>query len=144
MIAIESFRRIKFIINFSCPRTSLIGHDISGLGLRINNKKEAMIYFLILVFTYYFFFTLNFAIKFNKTDTTLNNNQKLLHNILIWVIPFFWIIILNAIVTPVLGPGKSKTKSKAEFYDSDIGIWYGDGGHHHHGTDEGHGHNGDD
>ena len=69
--------------------------------------------------------------------TTLSEKQKLIHNVLIWVIPFFWIIIVNAMVTPSLGPTKSgKTKSKTGFYESGIGIWSDDGGHHHHHTDE--------
>ncbi|HZI25335.1 MAG TPA: hypothetical protein VFD46_09670 [Chryseolinea sp.] len=101
-----------------------------------------MSYFLALLFVFYFLFTLNFAIKFNKVDSTFIENQKLIHNVLIWLIPFFWIIILNTVVTPTLGSTKNgKAKSKNGFSESGIGIWTDhDGGHHHHHTDESFGH----
>ena len=100
-----------------------------------------MFYFLTLLFVFYFLFTLNFAIKFNKMSTTLNENQKSIHNVLIWLIPFFWILIVKTVVTPTLGPTKNgKAKSKTGFVESGIGIWTDDGGHHHHHTDESFGH----
>jgi len=85
---------------------------------------------------------LNFAIKLNKSVTHLTDNQLLLHNILIWVIPFFWIIILGSILPPTPGLSKSKKgKSNGSFYESGIGIWGAANGHDHH-TDGGHGDDG--
>jgi hypothetical protein len=84
-----------------------------------------MIYFLGLIFVVYLIFTLNFAIKLNKSVTHLTDNQLLLHNILIWVIPFFWVIILGAILPPTPRSSKfkkTKTKSNSGFYERGIGI----------------------
>ena len=110
-----------------------------------------MIYFLGLIFVVYLIFTLNFALKLNKSVTHLTDNQLLLHNILIWVIPFFWVIILEAILPPTPGSSKSKkkTKSNGGFYESGIGVWgAGDGNDHHadgsHGVDGGHSSDGGD
>jgi hypothetical protein len=109
-----------------------------------------MIYFLGLIFAVYLIFTLKFAIKLNKSVTHLSDNQLLLHNILIWVIPFFWVIILEAILPPTPGSSKSKkTKSNGGFYESGIAIWgAGDGHDHHasgdHGGDGGHSSDGGD
>ena len=105
-----------------------------------------MIYFLGLIFLVYLIVTLNFAIKLNKSVTHLTDNQLLLHNILIWVIPFFWIIILKAILPPTPGSSKSKknkTKSSGGFYESGIGIWGAGDGHDHHADGGGDGHSGD-
>ena len=100
-------------------------------------------YFLGIVFVTYFIYTLNFAIKFNQTQTTFNSSQKLMHNFLIWMIPFFWIIILNGMMEPTPGSAKyKKSKSGGGFYESGIGIFGPDEEHHHHG-DDGHGHGGD-
>ena len=102
-----------------------------------------MIYFLGLIFVVYLIFTLNFALKFNRAVTHLSDNQLLLHNILIWLIPFFWIIILETILPPTPGSSKSKkTKSTRGFYESGVGIWGHDDGHDHH-VDGGHGSDGD-
>jgi len=101
-----------------------------------------MIYFLGLIFAVYFIFTLHFAIKLNRSVTHLTDAQLLLHNILIWIIPFFWVIILETTIPPTPGSSKSKkTKSNGGFYESGIGIWGADDGHDHH-SDGGHGDHG--
>lgn len=103
-----------------------------------------MIYFLSILFVLYFAYTLNFAIRFNKTNAGLSANQKLLHHFLIWIIPFFWIAIVKTMITPIPGSGKDKkTRSDAGFYESGIGIWGHDDGNHFH-VDDGSGDHGDD
>ena len=102
-----------------------------------------MIYFLILFLLIYVIYTLNFAIQLNKTRTIFNDKQNLVHNILIWVIPFFWVMIVKAMMKPTPGSDKfKKTKPTADFRESEIGIW----GHHNESqhTDSGHGHSNDD
>lgn len=102
-----------------------------------------MIHFLIIVFAVYFIYTLNFAIQFNRTDTLFSSNQKLLHNIFIWIIPFFWIMIIKTIAKPTHGSDKSKKEKRdSGFYDSDIEIYGHDDRHHH--SDGGHGHDAND
>lgn len=102
-----------------------------------------MNYFLTIVFAIYLIHTLSFAIKFNRTHTPFSDNQKLLHNVLIWIIPFFWIMILKTMIAPT--PGSTKSRKKKSFYESGIGIFGGDGddGHDHH-VDDGHAHDGGD
>jgi hypothetical protein len=78
-----------------------------------------MVYFLTVGFIIYVIYTLNFAIKFNKTSAIFNNNQKLIHNILIWTIPFFWIMIIKAMMKPTPGSDKfKKTKPEADFKEN--------------------------
>jgi len=84
-------------------------------------------YILFGLLTAYFIWTLRFAIKFNRTDVFYNKRQKLIHNVLIWVVPFIWIVILKIISEPTPGSANyKKTKDKGNFYESGIGIW-GDG-----------------
>ena len=102
-----------------------------------------MIYFLGIVFVIYFIYTLNFAIKFNRMNTIFSDNQKLIHNFLIWIIPFFWIMVIKTTLKPTPGSSKfKKSKQDAGFYESGIGIW----GHEseHNNGDSGHGHSHDD
>lgn len=84
-------------------------------------------YFLFGLLIVYFILTLSFAIKFNKTDVFFNKRQKLIHNVLIWLFPFIWIMILKTILKPTPGTANNKkAKNKGSFYESEIGIW-GDG-----------------
>jgi len=102
-----------------------------------------MIYFLAIIFIVYFLYTLNFAIKLSKVDSVFNPNQRLLHHVLIWLIPFFWIIIVKSIIKPTHGSSNfKKTKPNSGFHESGIGIWGSEDGDHH--ADGGHGDGGDD
>ena len=77
--------------------------------------------------TIYFIWTLRYAIKFNKIDSFFNKRQKLIHNVLIWLVPFLWIMILKTIIKPTPGTESyKKTKGKGDFYESEIGF-LGDG-----------------
>lgn len=74
-------------------------------------------------FLIYAIYTLRFALKFNRTaDIYFNNKQKALHSILIWLIPFFWIMIVKTVISP---PSR-KSRDKGKFYESGIGIWGND------------------
>ena len=82
-----------------------------------------MIYFILTISViFYFIYTLNFALKFNKVETCFTDRQKLVHEILIWLIPFFWIIIVKTLMEPT--PGSHDHKKKDEdggFYESGLG-----------------------
>jgi len=55
-------------------------------------------------------------------DTCFSEKQKFAHQILIWVIPFFWIIIVRTVMKPT--PGSHEFKKKDEdggFYESGLG-----------------------
>ena len=54
-------------------------------------------YFLLVTFIY----TFSFALKMNKNFPYFNKRQKIIHHIMIWVIPFLWIMILKGIAKPI-------------------------------------------
>ena len=86
-----------------------------------------MKYLILGLLIFYIVWTLRFAIKFNKTDIYFNKGQKILHNILIWLIPFIWIMIIKTITKPTQGSvNYNKTKDKGTFSESGIAFW-GDG-----------------
>jgi hypothetical protein len=56
----------------------------------------------------YFLYTLSFALKFNKlSNKFFSKRLRLFHLIMIWLIPFIWIIILKAIMRPYNGLKKN-------------------------------------
>jgi hypothetical protein len=78
-----------------------------------------MTYLLIILMAVYLVYTLNFAVKFNKINTIFNHNQKLIHNCLIWIIPFFWIMIIKTMMKPTPGSDKfEKTRPEADFKEN--------------------------
>lgn len=84
-------------------------------------------YFLFVLLIIYFIWTLRYTIKFNRANSFFDKRQKLIHNVLIWVIPFLWIMILKTIMRPTPGTASlKKTKNKGHFYESGIGF-LGDG-----------------
>lgn len=103
-----------------------------------------MIYLLIIAFAVYFLYTLNFAIEFNRTKTYSVTNKNYYTISFIWIIPFFWMMIVKIVTRPTPGSDKfNKTKQDSGFYESGIGIYGHEDGHHHH-SDGGHGADGDD
>jgi hypothetical protein len=102
-----------------------------------------MPYFIGALAIVYLMYTLNFAIRFNKKHQPFTSLQMVIHNILFWIIPFFWIIIIKSIAKPPAGSHQfKKTNSVGSFYESGIGI-YGHHEHHHSDSDGGTG-SGDD
>ena len=75
------------------------------------------LFFVICVF--YFFYTISFAIDFNKKKLYFNRKQRRLHNILIWIIPFIWILALKTISKPV--EDYKKELDPNAFHESGIG-----------------------
>ncbi len=80
---------------------------------------------LLLIFTIsYLYFTLYSRNKIEET-CLLNDNQKKIHNILIWIIPYFW----GMFVLRIIKPDKYKTITKKDrktetnnFYESGKGF----------------------
>ncbi len=71
-----------------------------------------MIYFIIIISLTYIIYTLNFTLKFNKTNIYFTKNQKTLQIILMWLIPFLWIVVIKTIVKP--SPGSDNFIKKSE------------------------------
>jgi heme/copper-type cytochrome/quinol oxidase subunit 2 len=70
----------------------------------------------VLFILFYIIYTFLFALKFNKTNIFYNTKQKRIHNIMIWLVPFLWIILLKVIAKPV--PGSEEFKDKTESKNS--------------------------
>ena len=80
-------------------------------------------YLLFGLLIIYFIWTLRFAIKFNATDIYFNKRQRMIHNVLIWIVPFIWIMIIKMMTEPIPGSHHyNKTKDKGSFSESGIGI----------------------
>jgi hypothetical protein len=82
-----------------------------------------MIYILAIGILIFVTYTIRFAIKFNRTNLYFNDKQMIYHNILIWVIPFFWIMIIKSMTSPTPGSHVAKAKDKESFKENGIGIW---------------------
>lgn len=82
-----------------------------------------MVYLILAVLTLiYIIVTLKFAIKFGKMDTCFSDKQKFAHEILIWMIPFFWIIVVSTLMKPTPGSHEFKKKDEDDgFYESNLG-----------------------
>jgi hypothetical protein len=79
--------------------------------------------FVILAGLIHFVYTLNFAIKFNTTPQPFSRGNMLLHNILIWIIPFIWIVIIKVMAPSTPGSHHFKKRKKGgSFYESEIGF----------------------
>jgi len=85
-------------------------------------------YLLFALLIIYFIWTLRFAIKFNTTDVYFNKGQKIIHNVLIWLVPFIWIMIIKTITKPTPGSYNYDKKDRGSFSESGIGL--GDGSEH--------------
>ena len=60
-----------------------------------------MNYLLWIAFVIYSIYTLRFALAFNKTaDIYFTKKQKIIHNDLIWLIPYCWIMIVKTVASP--------------------------------------------
>jgi hypothetical protein len=100
-----------------------------------------VIYFFAILFAFYFIYTLNFAIRFNRTDTYFTRNVRLLHHVLIWLVPFFWIMIVKTLIDPTPGSHQLKKRNPdGSFYESGLGLWGNDSSHQ---SDGGHADGGD-
>lgn len=84
---------------------------------------------LIVVSVFYLFYTLSFAIFFYRVSNLIFSRRlRLFHSIMIWIVPFFWIMILKAISRGTL---LNKTKkigraTSSSIHDTgwDIGIYH--------------------
>lgn len=76
-------------------------------------------YLLITLLIFYAVWTWRFITKFNKSDTYFDKERKLIHTVLIWLVPFIWIMIIKAIIKPTLG-GNFTKKDEDTFYQSEM------------------------
>lgn len=88
-----------------------------------DKKGHKMKYFIIFgLLAFYIIWTLRFALDFNKTDAYFNKGPKLIHNVLIWLVPFVWIIVIKNITKQTPGSHNFKKKDDEDtFYESGLG-----------------------
>ncbi len=88
-------------------------------------------YILISIFTLYCILTFAFAIKFNRTQSIFTSKQKLFHSIMIWLIPFIWIILLQNLSQS--SPGShhypNKRSDNDDISNTGIDTWCDTGSH---------------
>ena len=70
--------------------------------------------FFILLGVFYFIYTLSYALQFYKTaHRVFAKREKLINSILIWIIPFVWIVILKTMLKPSIGINYGKRKLRS-------------------------------
>jgi hypothetical protein len=85
---------------------------------------KAQEYILFALLLIYLLFTFLFAIKFRKAITLYSPKQKRLHSILIWLIPFIWVILLKALTKSTPGSHHYPNKKDGDgFHESGQGFW---------------------
>ncbi|MCF1717025.1 hypothetical protein L0U88_20450 [Flavihumibacter sp. RY-1] len=74
--------------------------------------------FAILIALIYLFFTIRYSFDIGK-NMTLSNKLKIVHIILIWTIPFVWMVILKNLTQQTPGSHQvDKTKENKPFFDA--------------------------
>ena len=69
-------------------------------------------YFLLAaVLAFYVIYTVRYAILFNR-NSVFTGRRKVLHAVMIWLIPFIWIWMLQIIIKPI--PGSHDFNSKKD------------------------------
>ena len=78
---------------------------------------------LILVAIIYFVYTIRFAREL-KASRLFSKKVKTLHLIIIWLIPFLWILLLKNLIKPTPGSHEFQDKKTVDsFTESGLGIW---------------------
>ena len=83
---------------------------------------------LILLFLLYLIYTINAQRKIIST-INLNTKKKIVHSILIWVIPFLWYYLIKDLITIDKGPMTKRKRDKLAkqkrggFYESGKGMY---------------------
>ena len=75
------------------------------------------------MFTFYITHTLRFSISFSKDKIYFNKKQKLFHHIMVWIVPFIWIILIKTLMKPTLGAHHYKNISNEWDTNYDTETW---------------------
>jgi hypothetical protein len=79
---------------------------------------------VIIVFIIYLIYTIRYAITFSK-NTIFEGKRKKLHSILIWIIPFAWIMLLKSILKRTPGSHEFQDKKDMEGFVDNTSSWVG-------------------
>ena len=83
--------------------------------------KQIIIQYSILacVFIFYLVFTIRYSVDLSK-NKFFNSRIKIFHFIMIWLVPFVWILILKSLMNSAPGSHEVKNKEVAKaFSDND-------------------------
>ncbi len=76
----------------------------------------------IIVLVIYLIYTIRYANIFSK-NTIFEGKRKRLHSILIWVIPFVWIMLLKAILKRTPGSHEFENKRDKDGFKDNTSSW---------------------
>jgi hypothetical protein len=81
------------------------------------------IFILSVILMVYFIYTIRYLIQFNRSDY-FTGRLKSLHIVLIWLIPFVWIILLKNLFKTTPGSHQfGDKKGPDSLSESGLGIW---------------------
>ena len=71
---------------------------------------------------FYLIYTIKYAIVFKK-NSFFNGRRKTFHTIMIWLIPFFWIMILKTLFKSTPGTASFQDKKDPDKFDDNTTDW---------------------
>lgn len=77
---------------------------------------------LALLIVFYLVYTIRYAIKF-KNNNYFTGRRKTFHSVMIWLFPFFWILILKSFVKPIPGSYEFKDKKDPDKFEDNTTDW---------------------
>jgi hypothetical protein len=81
--------------------------------------------FLSFILIAYLYFSIKTQKKILKYHV-FNRQQKIIHSILVWLLPFIWGYVLRAVMNPTPGSAEMYNKRQDQqphFYESKKGFW---------------------
>jgi hypothetical protein len=80
--------------------------------------KKLFLYIGAAVMIFYFIYTLVFHWRLSKTSV-FTGGRKTFHMLMIWLIPFIWILLLKAFFKPVPGSHQIPNRREPEAFTDD-------------------------
>ena len=78
--------------------------------------------FLAALLIFYLIYTIRYAIVFKKNSFFVGR-KKTFHSVMIWLIPFFWIMILKSLFKPTPGSSSFQDKKDSDKFDDNTTDW---------------------
>lgn len=97
--------------------------------------------FIFLLLLFYVLHTLSYAIYFSNTSKNLfDKKQRRYHQIMMWLVPFFWIAHLKSKINRLNSYGSNKRKTRADYpsFVDNNALWMNDFYNFFHGNTNSH------
>jgi hypothetical protein len=91
----------------------------------METKNIILLIILIAFAMFYLTYTLIYSFVFIK-NKYFSGRKKIIHFILIWAIPFLWILLIKSFLKPVPGSAEFHNKKDSESYKENFGpaTWW--------------------